>query len=108
MRKYVDNSMGQRTPFGTYTNEPSENTAEFSAAKKLSLYGTTEPRYLWTRSGCSRIASEMEQKMIPSLASSSRNVVATETESNTASTATPASCFCSSSGIPSFANLCTS
>ena len=33
MRKYVDSSIGQRTPFGTYTNEPSVNTAEFSVAK---------------------------------------------------------------------------
>src|SRR6476469_6286404 len=41
MRKYVDSSMGQRTPFGTYTNEPSVNTAEFRAAKKLSDVGTT-------------------------------------------------------------------
>lgn len=31
--KYVETSMGEMTPFGTYTNEPSENTAEFSAAK---------------------------------------------------------------------------
>ena len=33
MRKYVLSSIGQRTPFGMNTNEPSENTAEFSAAK---------------------------------------------------------------------------
>ena len=33
MRKYVDNSIGQRTPFGTNTKLPSENTAELSAAK---------------------------------------------------------------------------
>ena len=33
MRKYVDSSIGQRTPLGMNTNEPSENTAEFSAAK---------------------------------------------------------------------------
>ena len=39
MRKYVDSSIGHRTPSGTYTNEPSLNTAEFSAAKKLSLSG---------------------------------------------------------------------
>ena len=32
MRKYVDSSIGQRTPLGIYTKEPSENTAEFSAA----------------------------------------------------------------------------
>src|ERR1051325_2578740 len=57
--------MGQRTPLGTYTNEPSVNTAELSAAKKLSLYGTTEPRYCRTRSGYSRIASEMAQKIPP-------------------------------------------
>jgi hypothetical protein len=52
-----------------YTNEPSLNTAELSAAKKLSVCGTTEPRYLRTSSGCSRTASENEQKMIPSSAS---------------------------------------
>src|SRR6185437_13907390 len=40
MRKYVDSSIGQRTPSGTYTNEPSENTAEFNDAKKLSVWGT--------------------------------------------------------------------
>src|SRR2546421_6668374 len=75
--------MGQRTPFGTYTNEPSVNTAELRAAKKLSLYGTTEPRYCCTSSGYSRIASEMAQKITPCFLSSSRKVVATETESNT-------------------------
>jgi hypothetical protein len=34
-------------------------------AKKLSVFGTTEPRYFFTSSGCSRIASEIEQKMTP-------------------------------------------
>src|ERR671939_1869662 len=101
MRKYVESSIGQRTPFGTYTNEPSEKTAELSAAKKLSEYGTTEPRYFRTSSGCSRTASPNEQKMIQSFASSSLYVVPTDTESNTASTATPASTFCSLSGMPS-------
>lgn len=33
IRKYVDSSMGHFTPLGTYTNEPSLNTALFSAAK---------------------------------------------------------------------------
>src|ERR1035441_8444735 len=51
MRKYVDSSIGQRTPFGMKQNEPSEKTAEFSAAKKLSLEGTTLPRYFVTRWG---------------------------------------------------------
>src|SRR5215470_9475157 len=88
MRKYVDSSIGQRTPSGTYTNEPSENTAELSVAKKLSLTGTTEPRYFFTSSGCFWIASEIGMNSTPALASSALNVVATETESNTASTAT--------------------
>src|SRR5215475_9064851 len=101
MRKYVDSSNGQRTPFGTYTNEPSEKTALFNAAKKLSLYGTTEPRYFSTSDGCSRIASPNEQKTMPSVESSSRIVVPTDTESKIASTATPASTFCSWSGMPS-------
>ena len=61
IRKYVDSSIGQRTPFGTYTNEPSLNTAAFSAAKKLSECGTTEPRYFCTSSGCSFTASPSEQ-----------------------------------------------
>ena len=43
--------------------------------------------------------------MMPSSASFALNVVATETLSNTASTATPASAFCSSSGMPSFSNV---
>src|ERR687894_548901 len=93
--------MGHRTPFGTNTKDPSLNTAAFSAAKKLSLAGTTEPRYFRTSSGCSRTASPNEQKMIPCFASSSLYVVATDTESNTASTATPSSRFCSLSEIPS-------
>ena len=59
--------------------EPSEKTAEFSVAKKLSVYGTTEPRYFFTSSGWFWTASEKEQKMMPTFASCSRKVVATET-----------------------------
>ena len=50
----------------------------------------------------------MERKITPAASSSLRKVVATETLSNTASTATlrlpstPASTFCSSIGMPSF------
>ena len=44
----------------------------------------------------------MEQNIIPFFVSSSLKVVATETESKTASTATPLSFFCSFNGIPSF------
>src|SRR6185437_1468292 len=101
MRKYVLSSIGQRTPSGMNTNEPSENTAEFSAAKKLSRCGTTLPRYCRTSSGCSRMASLIEQKITPASASSLRNVVPTDTESNTASTATPASLARSCNGTPS-------
>ena len=63
--------------------------------------GTTVPRYFRTSSGCSWMASDIELKMMPFSASSFRNVVPTETESNTASTATPASFARSCSGTPS-------
>ncbi len=43
--------------------------------------------------------------MIPSSASFFLKVVATDTLSKTASTATPASCFRSSRGMPSFSNV---
>ena len=41
-------------------------TYYFIEALKLSLAGTTEPRYCRTRSGCSCTASENEQKTMPS------------------------------------------
>src|SRR5450755_3024027 len=103
MRKYVDSSIGQRTPGGTYTKEPSEKTAEFRAAKKLSAVGTTLPRYFWISSGWLRTASENEQKITPAFDSLSIKAAATETLSKTASTATPARRARSCSGIPSFA-----
>jgi hypothetical protein len=68
----------------------------------LSFCGTTVPRYFFTSSGCSRTASPNEQKMMPSSDSCPLKVVATETLSNTASTATPASTSRSRSGMPSF------
>ncbi len=43
--------------------------------------------------------------MTPTAASFSLNVVATETESTTASTATPLSRSCSASEIPSLSNI---
>ena len=46
-------------------------------------------------------ASLMEQKITPASRNFLRKVVATETESKTASTATPASICCSWSGMPS-------
>src|SRR2546422_4226840 len=46
--------------------------------------------------------------MMPCFESSSRNVVATDTESNTASTATPVRRFRSSIGIPNFSNVSSS
>ncbi len=44
----------------------------------------------------------MGQKITPASFNLSLKVVATETLSNTASTATPASAICSCSGMPSF------
>ena len=49
----------------------------------------TVPRYFFTNSGCFCTASEIEQKIIPFSVSLSLKVVATETESKTASTAIP-------------------
>ena len=62
----------------------------------------------FTDRACLRTASENEQKITPALASSALKVVATETESNTASTATrgrstPARISCSTRGMPSLA-----
>ena len=71
-------------------------------AKKLSEYGTTVPRYFRTSSGCSFTASEKEQKMTPASLSFALKVVATDTLSKTASTATPASFARSWRGTPSF------
>ena len=54
------------------------------------------------RAGWFCTASENEQKITPASARRSLNVVATETLSNTASTATPASRARSCSGTPNF------
>ena len=51
------------------------------------------------------MASEIEQKIMPFSAKVSRKVVATETESITISTATPANFFCSSIEIPNLLNV---
>ena len=85
-----------------YTKEPSVKTAEFNVAKKWSLVGITDPRYFLTNSGWFWIASDIGQNIIPCLVNSSLKVVATETESNTASTAIPFNLACSCKGIPSF------
>ena len=69
------------------------------------MIGITEPIYFFTKSGCFCIASEIGQKIIPFSVNLSLNVVATETESKTASTATPESFYCSFNGIPSFLNV---
>ena len=48
------------------------------------------------------MASDIEQKITPTSFNLSLKVVATDTESNTASTAILFSLFCSCKGIPSF------
>ena len=62
----------------------------------------TVPKYFLTKSGCFWIASDIEQKIIPCFVNSPLKVVATETESKTASTAIPFNLACSCNGIPSF------
>src|SRR3546814_14953546 len=86
-------------------NDPSEKTAAFKAAKKLSRCPTTDPRCLRTSSGCSRTASEKEQKITPTSASAALKVVTTETESMMASTATPERRSCSASELPRLSNV---
>ena len=49
-------------------NDPSENTAELSVAKELSLIGTAVPRILH------QFGSEIGMKRMPALASSALNV----------------------------------
>ena len=66
------------------------------------MYGTTFPKYVFTSIGYFITASEKGQKITPAFFKVSLNVVTIETLSNTASTATPASIFCSSNGIPNF------
>ena len=73
-----------------------------SVAKKWSVKGITVPKYFFTNSGCFCTASEIEQNIIPCFVKVSLKVVATETESKTASTAIPFNLFCSLSGIPNF------
>ena len=48
---------------GFTVTETDDNTA-------VSETGTTDPRYFFTSSGCSRIASEIEQKITPAFLSS--------------------------------------
>ena len=67
--------------------------------------GTTLPKYFLISSGCSCKASEKEQNITPSLASFSLYVVATETLSKIASTATLVNRFCSFKGIPNLAKV---
>ena len=60
----------------------------------------TDPKYFFTNSGWLMTASEKEQKIIPCFDNSFLKVVATDTLSNTASTATPSRRFCSFNEIP--------
>ena len=53
-------------------NEPPDHTAVFSAANLLSSGGMTVPKYSLTRSGCSRRAVSVSQKMTPCFSRSSR------------------------------------
>lgn len=45
IRKYACSGISTCTPLGTYTNEPPDQTAVFSAANLLSPAGMTVPKY---------------------------------------------------------------
>ena len=60
--------------------------------KKLSEKGTTVPKYFLTSSG-TKTASDIGQKITPAFSKSFLNVVAIDTLSKTASTATPDNIF---------------
>ena len=45
IRKYACSGMSTWTPSGTYTNDPPDHTAEFSAASLLSLGGMIVAKY---------------------------------------------------------------
>ena len=81
-------------------NEPPDHTAELRAANLLSLGGMMVPKYLRTRSGCSRTAVSMSQKMMPRASRSSR--LRWNTTSDSYWAVTPARYFRSASGMPSF------
>ena len=71
----------------------------------MSPGGITDPKYFFTSSGCSCTASPNDENMTPTFSKSFLNVVATDTLSNTASTATPASAACSFVGMPNFSKV---
>ena len=64
-RKYACSGVSRCTPFGMYTNEPPDHTAELSAANLLSAGGTTVAKYFRNRSGCFLSPSSIESKMTP-------------------------------------------
>ncbi len=72
MRKYACSGMSTCTPSGTQMNDPPDHTAEFSAAKVLSPGGMTVAQCSRKRSGCSRSAVSVSQKMTPFSSRSSR------------------------------------
>ena len=66
MRKYAWSGRSTFTSFGTYRNEPPDQTAPCSAENLLSCGGThLFMKYSRTRSSCSVTAVSMAQKMIP-------------------------------------------
>jgi hypothetical protein len=68
--KKLAKSIGHFVLGGIYTNVPSEKTAAFNAAKKLSVFDTTLPRYFLTSFGCFFTASENGKNIIPCFSSS--------------------------------------
>ena len=64
-RKYAWSGVSRWTPFGTYTNEPPDHTAEFMAENLLSPVGIIVPKCSLKSSGWFFSPSSMESKMTP-------------------------------------------
>ena len=88
------------TPLGTYTKEPPDHTAPWSAANLWSVGGTSFMKYLRTMSAYSPWrALSMSVYTTPCAATSARTLWYTSSESYCAPT--PASDLRSASGMPS-------
>src|ERR1017187_3018092 len=84
-------------------NDPPDQTAELRAANLLSLGGMMVPKYLRTRSGYSRTAVSISQKMMPSDSRSSR--LRWNTTSDSYWAVTPARYLRSACGMPSLSQV---
>jgi hypothetical protein len=86
----VESSIGQRTPFGDVAEGAVAEDGGIERGEKVVVRRNDRAEIFLDKVGMIRDRlAEKEQKMMPCFASSSLNVVATDTLSSTASTATP-------------------